>query len=156
MPLNRPAIPLLLLLLPFAGAPACGGSSHRAPESRAARFVSIQVEVYQPSTNYVWENVGVRIVESSQEWSGCTCQSPHDDWYFTDSSGQVLIDETALAAAEVGFQEDAYGRAILGFHTNEDEATVTLEVDALGFTPVRVQVPLSWDRPDVFVQVPFG
>jgi hypothetical protein len=32
---------------------------------------------------------------------------------------------------------------------------VWLEVDALGFTPVLVEVPLRWDEPDVFVEVPF-
>ena len=30
----------------------------------------------------------------------------------------------------------------------EDEALVVLEIDAVGFSPVIVEVPLSWDQPD--------
>lgn len=119
------------------------------------RLVSILVEVYDPVTDLVWENVSVRIVEAEQEWSQSLHVSPFVDWYLTDSTGRVLLDEYALAFAEVGFREDASGRAILGSRSFEDEAIVVLEVDALGFSPVVVEVPLSWDQPDVFVEIPF-
>jgi hypothetical protein len=120
------------------------------------RPVSILVEVYDPVTNLVWENVSVRVVEADQEWSNCSCTSPVETWFLTDVTGRVLLDEYLLAAADVGFLEDGNGRAVLGPHAAEDEATVLIEVDAVGFTPVRVAVPLRWDRPDVFVEVPFN
>lgn len=149
------ALSLLGLLLPFTG--ACD-SDHpsSAPPLPAPRAVSILVEVYDPATNLVWQDVGVRVVRATHEWSRCTCASPHVDWFFTDASGQVLLDEQILAAAEVGFVEDGAGNAIVGPRSFEDEAVVLLEVDALGFTPVFVEVDVSWAVPDVFVQVPFN
>lgn len=148
---------LKFLLVATALLSACGGGRSRATlRTESPRLVSILVEVYDPVTDLVWENVSVRIVEADQEWSQCTCVSPFDDWYLTDASGRVLLDEFTLADAEVGFQEDIDGRAILGPHRDEDEATVVLEIDALGFTPVIVEVPLRWDTPDVFVEVPFN
>ncbi len=145
---------LLLLSLLFA---ACGhgGNSHATVRSAEPRLVSIEVEVYDPETNLVWENVSVRIVEADQEWSGCTCGSPYLDWFLTDATGRVFFDEYALADAAVGFLVDDLGRAVLGPYRDDDEAVVVLEIDALGFAPVIVEVPLRWDRPDVFVEVPF-
>jgi hypothetical protein len=148
---------LLLSSLVLAG--ACGDEhyhSHAAPPVDLPRPVSILVEVYDPVTNYVWENVSVRIVEADQEWSNCTCSSPYLDWYLTNSSGQVLLDEYLLAAAQVGFAEDGVGRAMIGPGFHEDEATVVLEIDAVGFVPVFVEVPLRWDMADVFIAVPFN
>jgi hypothetical protein len=122
-----------------------------------ADFVVIATPTdYDPVTNFVWENVSVRIVEADQEWYGGTFASPYQDWFLTDVNGRVLFDEDLLALARVGFLEDDNGRAVLGPAANEDEATVLLEVDAVGFTPVFVQVPLQWGTPDVFVQVPFN
>jgi hypothetical protein len=120
------------------------------------RPVSILVEVYDPVTNFVWENVGVRVVRAEQEWSQCTCVSPFVDWYLTNGAGQVLLDEHVLAAAEVGFVEDGAGRALLGSRSFEDEATVLLEIGASGYTSVFVEVGLNWNVPDVFVAVPFN
>jgi hypothetical protein len=143
--------PFLLLL-----AAACGGSdSHASARPEEPRRVSILVEVYDPFTNLVWENVSVRVVESWQEWSGCVCKSPFADWYLTDSAGRVLLDEFVLSDAQVGFQEDGIGRAVLAPYRDEDEATVWLEIDAVGFVPVFVEVELRWNGPDVFVEVPF-
>lgn len=124
--------------------------------SPPARPVSILVEVYDPLTNQVWENVAVRVVEADQEWSQCTCPSPYQDWMLTGSDGRVLFNEYDLAAAEVGFVLSPDGGAVLGPGVFEDEAVVLIEVDALGFQPVIVEVVLSWDNPDVFVEVPFG
>lgn len=147
---------LPILLLAFLMATSCG---HRTPRANVRveepRLVSILVEVYDPNTNLVWENVSVRIVEADQEWSNCTCVSPYVDWYLTDSSGRVLLDEFLLADADVGFLVDDLGAAVLGPRRDEDEALVVLEIDAVGFAPVIVEVPLSWDEPDVFVEVPF-
>jgi hypothetical protein len=119
------------------------------------RLVSVLVEVYDPVTNLAWEDVSVRIVASDQEWSGCTCQSPYNDWFLTDSAGRVLLDEYLLAGAEVGFIEDSTGAAVLPPEFDQDEATLVLEIDAVGFSPVIVEVPISWADPDVFVEVPF-
>lgn len=147
--------PVLLLLVALVAA-SCGRSrSHVHVRDESPRLVSILVEVYDPVTDFVWEGVSVRIVEAYQEWSDTTWVSPYVDWYETDATGRVLLDEFDLAFAEVGFLEDVDGRALLGARRDEDQAFVVLEVDALGFTPVTVEVPLSWDVPDVFVEVPF-
>ena len=148
----------IALLLPVVFAGACGHGhdhAHHTPPAAVPRPVSILVEVYDPVTNFVWENVSVRVVEADQEWSNCTCASPYTDWHLTDVEGRVLLDEFVLAAAEVGFLEDGDGRALLGPGRDEDEATVVLEIDAVGFVPVFVEVPLRWDLADVFVEVPF-
>ena len=124
---------------------ACGGNRRGTTLVGAPyRLTSILVEVYDPVTNLAWENVSVRIVEADQEWSGCTCVSPYLDWFQTDSNGRVLLDEYLLADAEVGFVEDEFGAAILSPLIYEDEALVVLEVDAVGFAPVIVEVPVSW------------
>jgi hypothetical protein len=136
---------------------ACDCDDPPPPPPPAPRPVSILVEVFDPVTNFVWENVAVRIVEADQEWSNCTCVSPRADYYLTDVNGQVLLDEVLLAHAEVGFRLDGTGRAALiwpGAH--EDDATVVIEVSAEGFTAVVVEVPLSWSTPDMFVEVPFN
>lgn len=120
------------------------------------RLVSILVEVYDPVTNFVWENVGVRVVEADQEWSGLTYVSPFLDGYLTDATGRVLLDEFVLGDARVGFLEDGQGRAVLNAPADQDQALVVLEVFAEGFVSVIVEVPLSWAEPDVFVEVPFN
>lgn len=136
---------------------ACGGSTYSPPPATvpAAAPVSILVEVYDPATNWVWENVGVRIVEAGHEWSNHTCVNYWEDWYMTDSNGQALLTEYDLAWAEVGFREDGAGRAVIGSRWFEDEATVLLEVWAEGFAPVYVEVDLCWCEPDVYIAVPF-
>lgn len=145
-----------LFLSPLLLLGACGGHHHDEPAPVVTpRPVSILVEVYDPITNLVWENVEVRVVEADQEWSACTCVSPYFDGYLTDASGRVLLDEYVLADAEVGFLEDGAGRAVVGPNYYEDQATVVLEVSGPGFVPVIVEVPLRWGLPDVFVEVPF-
>ncbi len=147
---------LLLLLFSTLLLAACGSRSRRATVVvEPPRLTSILVEVYDPFTNLAWENVSVRVVEADQEWSGCTCVSPYLDWYSTDTFGRVLLDEYVLADAGVGFVEDGFGAAILGSAYDEDEALVVLEIDALGFAPLIVEVPVSWAEPDVFIEVPF-
>lgn len=147
----------LLLLASLLFVTSCGGGRSRGSvRVDPPRLVSILVEVYDPVTNLVWENVSVRVAEADQEYCGCTFVSPFDDWYLTDAAGRVLLDEFVLADAQVGFLEDVNRRAILDPDFNRDEATVVLEIDAVGFTPVIVEVPLRWDTPDVFVEVPFN
>jgi len=152
------AIIQLLFAVPVAVLAAChaGESVDVIVAPPAPRPVSILVEVFDPITNKVWENVAVRVVEADQEWSQCTCTSPFQDWLLTDASGRVLFNEFDLAGAEVGFVVDIAGGAVLGPRSFEDEAVVVLEVDALGYTPVIVEVDLSWDNPDVFVEIPFN
>jgi hypothetical protein len=149
---------LLPFVLPLLLAAACGRRHHHDHEFHEddARLVSIEVEVYDPVTNLVWENVLVRVVEADQEWCGCTYENPNVTWYVTDDTGRVFLDEWILADAQVGFLEDRDGRAILEPFREEDEAVVVLEIDGEGFAPVIVEVPLRWDRPDVFVEVPFN
>ena len=149
--------PVLLAAL-LALLPGCGRSGNSRADLREPdpRPVSILVEVYDPITNLVWENVSVRVVESFQEYAGLWFPSPYVDWYLTDASGRVLLDEYILAFSEVGFVEDAPGRALLRADRFQDEAIVTLEIDALGFDSVRVDVPVRWDQSDVFVEVPFN
>ncbi len=154
--MNLQPFSLVALSLLSVGCGRQGGSSSSNVQPAPARLVSILVEVYDPVTNFVWEGVSVRIVEADQEWYGGTFASPYQDWFLTDVNGRVLFDEDLLAGARVGFLEDDNGRAVLGPAANEDEATVLLEIDAVGFTPVFVQVPLQWNTPDVFVQVPFN
>lgn len=149
----------LMLLLPCVLLACKGGHHdhhHHTPPVAEPRLVSIEVEVFDPITNFVWENVSVRIVEADNEWSGCLCVSPYLDWFLTDSNGRVFFDEFLIADAEVGLLEDGAGRAILNPSVFEDEVVITLEVDAVGFSPVFVDVLVTWDQPDVFVEVPFN
>lgn len=118
--------------------------------------VEIEVEVYDPVSGGVWENVGVRIVQADQEWSNCTCVSPYVDTYaFTDRTGLAYFSPFAIASYDVGFAVDGSGRAVLGPDYTDDEALVLVEAWAPGFDPVYAEVPLSWDRPYRFVSIPF-
>ena len=85
---------LLLALVSFG---ACG---HRAvvARQRTPRLVELEVEVYDPATNNVWEGVSVRLVEGAQEWSGCVCTNPYPDrWFPTDDTGRVLFTSDGIA-----------------------------------------------------------
>ena len=150
---TSPLAGLAFALVPFLGA-ACH-EHHDHPPPSVPRPVSILVEVYDPTTNFVWENVGVRVVQAQQEWSACTCANPMVEYFLTNPDGQVFLDERLLAAAQVGFLVDDAGRAVLGPDPAQDEATVQLEIAAEGFTTVVVEVALSWNTPDVMVSVPF-
>lgn len=138
-------------------ASACGGTSHpHDPPPLRDRFVAIEVEVYDKNNpDLVWEDVGVRIVQADQEWSGCICVNPvPDDWYYTDEFGVVFLDAVDLAVADVGFLEDG-GEAVISPDLLEDEVTVLLEISAPGLGTVYRSVELSWDEPSVFVSIPF-
>lgn len=149
-------LPVLFLALLTLASCGRGGRRNAIVVVQQPRLVSVLVEVYDPVTNLAWEGVSVRVVEADQEWSGCTCVNPFvDDWFLTDSTGRVLFDEYLLADSEVGFLEDRTGAAVLDPDFDRDEATIVLEIDAVGFAPVIVEVPISWDEPDVFVEVPF-
>ncbi len=157
--MNRTALVVSSCL--FTLLSACGGGGGRrapvqVPPPPPARPVSILVEVYDPVTNFVWQDVSVRVVESFQEWSGVVYPSPFFDIYLTDATGRVFLDEYQLAFVEVGFVEDGNDRAMLSSDLAQDEAVVTLEISGAGFVPVYVDVPLSWSQPDVFVEVPFN
>lgn len=144
----------LAAFLPFL-AGGCCDDDHDVYVVEDPRPATILVEVYDPTTNYVWENVGVRVVSAWQEWSGVTRINPVVEYFLTDSYGQVFLDEYLLAGADVGFHEDGIGRAMLWPSPYEDEASVRLEVSSPGYTPVLVDVAVSWMQPDVFVAVPF-
>lgn len=144
------------LLFVLLAAASCGGGAHYHPApTLKARFVAIEVEVYDPLSGYVWEDVGVRIVQADQEWSSCICVNPLlDDWYYTDAFGVVFFAAADLAFADVGFQEDG-GEAVISPSPLEDEVTVLLEISAPGLGTVYQSVDLSWDEPSIFVSVPF-
>ncbi len=120
----------------------------------ASQPVALEVEVYDPVTNFVWENVAVRIVEAEVTGAGGTFTNIRpDDWYFSDQSGLVFFDSYIFADAQVGFLIDGFGQAVLDVG---ETARVVVELDALGFTSVVVEVFLTWDQPQVFVAVPFN
>ncbi len=135
-----------------------GCSDHHSKETvvvqAVPRPVALEVEVYDPATNFVWENVAVRIVQADVTGAGGAFDNIiPDDWYFTDQSGLVFFDSAVFANAQVGFLIDNTGQAVLDFG---EEARVVIEVDALGFTAVVVEVTLTWDQPQLFVSVPFN
>lgn len=147
------SITVLLSLLSLAA-----GCKRHAPPPRVLepRTVSIQVEVYDPVTNRVWENVDVRVVEAEAEWSGLVVPNPDPDaWTSTDRYGTAYFTARDLGDAQVGFVEDVYGRALLEPDHDADEAFVLLEIWAPGFDAVLAEVRLTWSKPDAFVSVPF-
>ncbi len=153
--LRRLLIPLLLMTLT-----ACGSRRTTTvvvqEQPPAPRPVSIEVEVYDPESGFVWQDVGVRVVRSYNEWSDCICDAPIQDlWIYTDANGLVLLTEFDIADADVGFIEDSDQRALIEPALDADEAVVTIEVWSPDFAPVIVDVPLDWEQPDVFVSVPF-
>lgn len=145
-------LPLLLL--------ACShGSGHRdvvvAPAPAVPRPVAIEVEVYDPVSGYVWQGMGVRIVEAEVEATGCFCLSPiPDDWFYSDEFGLVYFSPLDVSYADVGFIENGYGEAVVLPDAFGDEALVILEVWAPGLLPVEVEVYLDWTQPEVFISVP--
>ncbi len=141
-----------LLLLTLV---ACHKREHTTVVVAAeVRPVAIEVEVYDPTTNFVWENVGVRIVEAEVDGAGIGYANIiPDHWFFSDQNGLVYLDSFVFADAQIGFLLNGAGQAVLEF---SEGARVVLEVDALGFTAVFVEVVLSWDQPQVFVSVPFN
>lgn len=154
--MNRLAIAVSSCLAVLLSACGGGGGRRATVQVPPPRPVSILVEVYDPVTNFVWQDVSVRVVESYQEWAAVTFPSPYADIYLTDAVGRVFLDEYELAYVEVGFVKDANDRALLSSDLSQDEAVVTLEISGDGFVPVYVDVPLSWNQPDVFVEVPFN
>jgi hypothetical protein len=118
--------------------------------------VSIEIEVYDPNTQYVWQDVSVRIIEVDHEWSGLIWPNPtKNDFYYTDKFGVVYFSPELLAVSDLGFLEDGIGRAVLSPDYLEDEATVLVEISAPGLGRVYERIELSWDEPRVYVQVPF-
>ena len=53
----------------------------------------------------------------------------------------------------MGFLTDGVGQAALDVG---ETARVVVELDALGFNSVVVEVFLTWDQPQLFVSVPFN
>ncbi len=118
--------------------------------------VSIEIEVYDPTTGYVWQDVSVRIIEVDHEWSGSIRPNPtKNDYYYTDKFGVVFFSPELLAVSDLGFLEDDRGRAVLSPDYLEDEASVLVEISAPGLGRVYERIEISWDYPRVFIQVPF-
>lgn len=143
-------LPALLALLA-----ACGHDDCDPPPPPPANPASILIEVYDPDTNLALPGVRVRVVDAYQEWAGLYYQSPFQDVFVTDAFGQVFLDEYLLAFQDVGFREDANGRALLFPGVLEDEAFVLVEVDADGSPPLFYEIALSWAQPDVAVGLPY-
>ena len=142
----------LILLLP-----GCSGGHHRDSEIVVHdRPVTLEIEVYEPASGFVWQNVAVRIVEADQEWADAVFENPEtSDWLYTDADGLVFFDDVELAIADVGFRLDSFGRAVIGPGEFEDQATILLEVYSPGLGTEFFEVDLSWDEPRVFVSIPF-
>ena len=121
------------------------------------RLVSLEVEVYDPVTNFVWEGVGVRIREAWLEWSNQVV--PNGDpavRHLTDITGLAYFSPGDVADAQVGFIEDLFLRAQLEGYDDADEAIVQVELSAPGFPIVLVDVPVSWNDPNAFVSIPYS
>lgn len=149
--------PILCAVLPLLA--ACHHSSRHGESVRhdKLRPVVIEVEVFDPVTNFVWVDVSVRLVQANQEWSGCICTNPErEDWFLTDELGVVLFTPELIAEADIGFKVDELGQAVIGQDRDEDEAVVLLEVWAKGFNPVLWEVKVTWDEPEVFTSIPFN
>lgn len=117
---------------------------------------SIEIEVYDPKTGYVWQDVSVRIVEVDHEWSGCICPNPTaNDFFYTDEFGVVYFSPELLYDMDLGFLEDGNGRAIMSPDELEDEASVLVEISAPGLGSIYERIELSWEDPRVYIQVPF-
>ncbi len=137
-------------------ASSCTGYVQGRVVTKSPRTVSVEVEVYDPVTNLVWKGVSVRVVEGAMEWSSATIKnSDPDDWLLTGNFGTVLFDAHELTHVGIGFMEDDSRRAILTADVDEDEAYVLVEIAAEGFNPAQVDVKVTWDKPNVFVSVPF-
>ena len=155
--MKPPALNVLVLVVVACLSTACHyGHGDDPVRFEHNRLVAIEVEVYDPQTNFVWENVGVRLVQANQEWSGCVCTNPErDDWYYTDAFGSVVFSPKRIADADIGFKVDEIGEAIISQPPAEDEAIVLIEVWAENFKPVLREVRLTYDQNDVFVSIPF-
>jgi len=146
-----------LLLLVLSGFLSSCGHGHTTARVRTyPRPVSLQVEVYDPVSNLVWEGLGVSVVEADHEWSGCVCSSKKDLVVYTDRAGTAFFSSSLLAEIDVGFQEDFYYRAVLGPGRDEDEVVVTIEVGDPTLGYVYFDIPIDFSEPDVFVSVPFA
>ena len=154
---------ILTVALLAVTAAGCGG--HRGTtivvRSETPRTVSIDAEVFDPVTDFVWENVNVRIVEAEQEWSGCICRSPYPNaWQLSDVDGLVFFgttgEEASLTLEERRrtielVQKRAEGRmfVVAGAFDNVTERAVTLarEMDWLGVDAILSVVPY-YTRPN--------
>ena len=149
--LLRPALPLAFLAFVACGHTDCDPP----PPPLEPNPASILIEVYDPATNLVLPGVRVRVIEAYQEWAGLYYTSPYQDAFPTDVDGLVFLDEYLLAWQDVGFREDAIGRALLYPDYREDQAFVLVELDVDGAPPVFYELEVRWDDPDVFYSLPF-
>ena len=138
---------------------AVAGCSHGHHDNTTTvfydRLTSLEVEVYDPLSNYVWENMAVRVVQVEHEWSGFVVVNPIvDDWFYTDSFGVVFFGSDLLGASGFGFLTDTFGRAVMSPDIFEDEAIVLLEIFD-GFGSLFYEVDMTWDNPRVLAQVAF-
>jgi hypothetical protein len=144
-----------LIAASFLGGCQSGSSDDYGP-AYYDEPVSIEIEVYDPKTGYVWEDVSIRIVEVDHEWSGCICPNPTaNDFYYTDKFGVVFFSPELLAISDLGFLTDDRNRAVLSPDLLEDEASVLVEISAPGLGRIYERIELDWDHPRVSVQVPF-
>lgn len=147
---------LLIAMTVAALASGCHSRSHHSRHLAVDEPVSIEIEVYDPKTNRVWENVDVRIIEVEHEWSGCLCKNPkQNDFYATDKEGIVYFSAERLGTSDLGFLEDDHHRAVLSPDYLEDEATVLVEISAPGMGAVYERIELDWDHSRVFISIPF-
>jgi hypothetical protein len=135
---------------------ACSSKTTVVTPPPEPRLVSIEVEVYDPLTDLVWEGVAVRLVEAWTEWSDLVVQNPDPvPWNYTDQTGIAFFTAADVGHSRLGFVEDDLARAVLEPDLAADQAVVLIELSAEGFRPLYFEVELDWDNPAVFVSVPF-
>ena len=133
-----------------------GDHDHDHAEVFLDEPVSIEIEVYDPVSGFVWEDVSVRIVEIEHEWSDqINVNTVQNDYFFTDFDGIVFFSPDYLGREDLGFLVDEFEGAILSPDILEDEASVLIEISAPGLGVVFERIDISWEEPRVFVSIPF-
>ena len=78
-----------------------------------------------------------------------------DDWYVTGRDGTIEFTPKLLGMTNVGFFEDPFGRAVMSPDLDQDEAIVLIEVYGEGLGSAFWEIDISWDRPEVYAEIPF-
>ena len=143
------------LALPLALLPSClEGNSADLLLPRPLNSVSIELELVDMNTGAPVADVPVRILESTQEWSGRTKENPDPRPSTTGPLGRVLFTSRDLAEADVGFAVNVERVAVLSGLEDEDEANILFEILASEDSYVLLNVYLDFWTPHLTVSVP--
>ncbi len=143
------------LVLPFTLFPSCiEGNSADLLLPRPLNSVSIELELVDMSSGAPVADVPVRILESTQEWSGRTEANPDPRPSVTGPLGRVLFTSRDLAEADVGFAVNVDRVAVLSGLEDEDEANILFEILVGEDSSVLLDVYLDFWTPHLTVSVP--